>query len=111
MNIHVGRLEDMGQRFVDAFQRAQAGEAVDERHITFPSLEEMMSALTPRRLELLRQLRREEVASVKALARALGRDYKRVHEDVKTLEAAGLIVREDGRIGVPWAALAAEVAL
>jgi predicted transcriptional regulator len=111
MTVHVGGARDMGQRFSEAFRRAVAGEDFEERHITFLSLEEMMSALTPKRLELLRYLHKNNVGSIKALAQELGRDYKRVHEDVKTLEAAGLIVREAGRFGAPWTALAAEVAL
>ena len=111
MNVHVDSLEDMGRRFVDAFRRAQEGEMVDERHVTFLTLEEMMSALTPKRLELLRHLHRNAATSINALATTLGRDYKRVHEDVTILESAGLVVRDGGKLCAPWAALAAEVAL
>ncbi|MDR0379111.1 MAG: hypothetical protein LBI62_04075 [Candidatus Accumulibacter sp.] len=111
MTVHVGSARDMGRRFANAFQRADAGEDFEERHITFLSLEEMMSALSPKRLELLRYLHKNEVLSIKALALALKRDYKRVHEDAKILETAGLIVREKGRLCAPWAALAAEVSL
>jgi predicted transcriptional regulator len=111
MTVHVGGARDMGQRFSEAFRRAAAGEDFEEQHVTFLSLEEMLSALTPKRLELLRYLRKNEVDSIKALAQELGRDYKRVHEDVKILETAGLIVREAGRFGAPWAEIAAEVAL
>lgn len=111
LTVHVGSARDMGRRFAAAFDRAAAGENFEERHVTFLSLEEMMAALTPKRLELLRHLHRERAGSVKALATALGRDYKRVHEDVAVLESAGLVVREDGRLCAPWDALAAEVAL
>ncbi|WP_444980876.1 HVO_A0114 family putative DNA-binding protein [Paraburkholderia unamae] len=68
------------------------------------------AALTPRRIELLCYLHRE-ADSVIAIARALGRDFKRVHEDVATLVAAGLIVREDGQLRAPWDTLAAELTL
>jgi len=111
MTVHVGSARDMGRRFSEAFARASSGEDFEERHITFLSLEEMMSALTPKRLEVLRCLHRENVSSIKALALMLGRDYKRVHEDVTTLESAGLIVRDVGRLRAPWSALTAEVAL
>ena len=111
MTVHVGNAQDMGQCFAGAFRRAAAGESFEERNITFLSLEEMMSALTPRRLELLRHLHRHKANSIRALAAALGRDYKRVHEDVKTLETSGLVVREEDGFSAPWAALAAEVAL
>ena len=62
-------------------------------------------------LPILRYLHRTGADSVKALARELDRDYKRVHEDVAILEGAGLIVREDGRLSAPWEALTAEVSL
>lgn len=111
LTAHVGSARDMGRRFSAAFERAAAGENFEERHITFLSLEEMMTALTPKRLELLRYLHRTGADSVSALARELDRDYKRVHEDVAILESAGLIVREDGRLSAPWEALTAEVSL
>jgi predicted transcriptional regulator len=101
----------MGKRFVSAWNRAVAGEEVDERHVTFLSLEEMLAALSPKRLEQQRHLHRESAESVKALALAVKRDYKRVYEDVVILENAGVIVREDGRLSAPWESLSAGVPL
>ena len=77
----------------------------------FLSLEEMLAALSPKRLEKLRHLHRESAESVKALATALDRHYKRVYEDVVILENAGLVVREGGRLTAPWDALTAEFSL
>lgn len=111
LTVHVSGARDMGQRFVNAFERATRGEHFKESHVTFLSWQEMVAALTPKRLELLRYLHREGADSVKALACALARDYKRVHADVAALEVAGLVVRKDGRLTTPWDALAAEVAL
>ena len=48
---------------------------------------------------------------MKALAARLGRDYKRVHEDVETLAASGLLQREDGRVSAPYDAITAEMRL
>jgi hypothetical protein len=42
----------------------------------------MLNALSPKPLELLRAVRESPTRSVKSLAERLGRDYKRVHEDV-----------------------------
>jgi predicted transcriptional regulator len=84
-----------GARFVDAWQRATRGQRVDERHLSFESWEGLSRVLTGKRLELLRHLRRHPTASVAALARALGRDYKRVHEDVEALAASGLLTRDE----------------
>jgi predicted transcriptional regulator len=57
----------------------------------------LASVLTDKRHELLRHLRRHPTGSIRALARDLGRDYKRVHGDMKALAAAGLVER-DGRV-------------
>ncbi len=48
-----------------------------------------------KRLELLRHVRQNQAASVAEPARALRRDYKRVHEDVGLLVAAGLLDRTE----------------
>jgi predicted transcriptional regulator len=83
----------MAQRFIDAWHRAERGEAVEEHHVSFGSWESLARVLTPKRVELLRHLHRHEVPSVAEPARALGRDYKRVHADVEALAAAGLVDR------------------
>lgn len=89
--LHTGTLNDMGARFVDAWDRAKAGEHVEERHVTFPSWEAMTKAVSGKRLEMLRHLRRHDEKSIRALSVSLKRDYRRVHEDVTILRAAGLI--------------------
>ncbi len=53
------------------------------------------STMTGKRLELLRYLHKHPQVSVSALARALGRDYRRVHEDVEILGRAGLIEQDE----------------
>ena len=108
---NVGTLDDMGKRFVSAWHRIEHGEKVRERHVTFPDLSAMLNALSPKRLELLRDVHREPASSVKALADRLGRDYKRVHEDVETLAASGLLQRDEGRVSAPYDAITAEMRL
>ena len=96
IEIHVeGDAGAAGARFVDAWRRAVRGEQVDEHHVSFESWEGLSRVLTGKRLELLRHVRRQPASSIAALARALGRDYKRVHEDVETLAASGLLVRDE----------------
>lgn len=111
VKVNVGGLEDMGQRFTTAWHRLERGERVRERHITFPDLPAMLSALTPKRLELLRDVHQQPARSVKALAERLGRDYKRVHEDVETLAASGLLLRDKGSVSAPYDAITAEMRL
>ncbi len=86
-------------RILAAIRRAEAGVVASESHVTFESWDGLSRTLTGKRLELLRQLRRTQAASVAALAHSLGRDDKRVHEDVEILAAAGLLDRtESGEI-------------
>jgi predicted transcriptional regulator len=111
VKLNVGTLDDMGKRFVNAWHRLERGERVRERHLTFPDLSALLSALTPKRLELLRDVHRLPARSVKALAERLGRDYKRVHEDVETLTTSGLLSREHGTVSAPYDAITAEMRL
>jgi predicted transcriptional regulator len=111
LRIHIGGPEDMGRRFVDAWKRAEAGEAVDESHITFLDLGTLLSTLTPKRLTLLRHVRQHPSANVRALATALKRDYKNVHRDVDALTKLGLLSRDAGGVAAPFAELEAKLAL
>ena len=95
IHVHVGEsLDDVGARSIDAWHRMQRGEHVNEKHVSFSDWETMVRVLSPKRLELLRHLHRHPASSIRALAQALGRDYRRVHEDVEALEAAGLLDRD-----------------
>ncbi len=98
VQVHVGdSLETIGQRVIEAWHRMERGEltgANAEIHVGFATWEMMVRVLSPKRLELLRHLHRNPAKSVRALAQALGRDYRRVHEDVEALEAAGLLERD-----------------
>ena len=91
IKVHVDRLEDMAGRFLSAWKRAEAGEELDERHVSFESWEALTRAISPKRLELLKWLNRHHEPSIRALSKSLERDYHRVHEDVQILRAAGLI--------------------
>ncbi|MBL6929334.1 MAG: hypothetical protein ISR44_09195 [Rhodospirillales bacterium] len=92
---HIGNIDDMGERFVDAWERAEAGDDVNERHVTFSSWEAMSKAMSGKRLEMLRHLRRHKERSIRSLSLHLKRDYRRVHEDVTILRNAGLISQVD----------------
>ncbi|HEY3638373.1 MAG TPA: hypothetical protein VGK90_09490 [Rhizomicrobium sp.] len=82
---------EASRRFADAWHRAERGESVNERHLAFESWDALARVLTGKRMELLRYVRRHRIASVRALAKALGRDYSNVHADVQALAAAGLL--------------------
>lgn len=97
VHLHVGEgLEAAGARFLDAWKRAEAGELRPDNaevHLGFATFEDMVRVLSPKRLELLRHLHRNPARSVRQLAVSLGRDYRRVHDDVAALQEAGLLER------------------
>jgi predicted transcriptional regulator len=98
VQVHVGEtLAKVGQRFIDGWHRAERGELTPENaelHVGFESWETMVSTLSPKRLEFLRHVYQHPAKNILALAQALGRDYRRVHEDVAALEVAGLVDRD-----------------
>lgn len=94
-----GSLRDAAARVADAWHRAERGEAVTPQDtVTFATWSALASVMTDRRHEMLRHLHAHPAPSIRALARDLGRDFKRVHEDVTALESIGLIEREDGTL-------------
>ena len=112
VSVHVGEgPEASGRRFVEAWQRAQRGDAGTETHLSFESWELLARTLTPKRLALLRHVHRHPATSVAALARMLGRDYKRVHEDIELLTAAGLIERDEGQVRAEYDEIRATITL
>jgi predicted transcriptional regulator len=95
LQLHVGdSLDDIGARAISAWHRMERGEEVNEKHVSFETWETMVRVLSPKRLELLRHVHRDPAKNIRVLAQALGRNYRRVHEDVEALEAAGLLERD-----------------
>ena len=56
-------------------------------------------------------VRRHQVTSVRALAKALGRDYSNVHADVQALTAAGLLDTADGRVQADYDVIETRIAI
>jgi predicted transcriptional regulator len=69
----------------------------------FTSPEALRRFLTPKKLELIRLIRKRQPNSINELAAVAGRDFKRVYEDVMSLTEAGLVdlAREKGRKAAP----------
>ena len=107
-----GAMEDeASRRFVDAWHRATRGEKFHERHLAFESWDALSRLLTGKRMELLRYVRRHKVTSVRALAKALGRDYNNVHGDVQALTSAGLSDTTDGGMRADYDAIETRIAI
>ena len=99
------------RRFIEAWHRAERGERFHERHLAFESWDALARVLTKKRMELLRYVRRHKVASVRALAKALKRDYSNVHADVQALGAAGLLDVADSGIRADYDEIETRIAV
>jgi predicted transcriptional regulator len=107
-----GRMEeDASRRFVDAWHRAERGETFHERHLAFETWDALARVLTGKRMELLHHVRRHKVASVRALAKALGRDYSNVHADVQALTEAGLLDAAGGGLQADYDVIETRIAI
>jgi len=107
-----GAIEQEAARyFVDAWHRAERGETFREHHLAFESWDTLARILTGKRMELLGYVRRHDVTSVRALAKALGRDYSNVHADVQALRAAGLLDATDGGVRADYDVIETKIAI
>lgn len=77
INAHIGSLEDMGRRFAAAWKAAEVGRDIARDHVTFLDLGSFIAAMSPRRLELMRHLRRAGPMSVRRLAGELAATINR----------------------------------
>ena len=69
----------------------------------FDNLPSLLKHLTPKRFELLQELRRLGHTSINALAKHLHRQYRNVFDDIKAMERLGLVEKDkSGHFYVPW---------
>jgi predicted transcriptional regulator len=107
-----GSLRDDLTAFEDVWKRAEGGEHLEREVIhAFESWSALASVLTGERYRLLRHLHAHPEPSVSALARSLGRQFRRVHADVAALEGAGLVDRTDGTVRATADRITAEIRL
>jgi len=91
----VEEVESTKRRWVSALKGKRVGAGVEV--ISVPSWEVLGKVLSPPRLEILAAVPELKPASIAALAKALGRDFKNVHADVRFLAEVGLLMlRETG---------------
>lgn len=90
--IRIRRLGDALDSFRETWKAVEQGKKVERQGGTyFTSLEAARKVLTPRRMQLLRAIRREAPGSLNRLAQLVGRDLENVQEDVRALAAHGLV--------------------
>jgi predicted transcriptional regulator len=98
-------LEAVRAGFLSAWSTGEyAGE-----HFDFESPAALFRVLTPKRWELIECLQKSGPLGVRALARALGRDVKRVHDDASALILIGMVEKTpDGKLAVPFGEIRAD---
>jgi len=81
---------------IASLEQSDAVDAVPA--LSFTSYDDLMETLTPRVLELIEAIRREEPSSINETARIVDRDVKNVHEELSRLAQLGIIwFEEDGQ--------------
>lgn len=112
LKVHVEDWNATAARVAETWHRAERGEpAAAGHHLSFRSWDTLAAVLTVKRLELLRHLHRRPTTSIAELARALNRDYRRVHDDVERLLAAGLIDRTSDGLRAEYDAIQTTIAM
>jgi predicted transcriptional regulator len=83
----------------EGIEALDRGESVDSTPtLSFTSYDHLMETLTPRVLDLIEAIRREQPSSINETARVVDRDVKNVHEELSRLARLGIIFfEEDGQ--------------
>jgi len=87
----------------DGIEALERGDAVDSTPtLSFTSYDDLMETLTPRVLDLVEAIRRQEPSSINETARIVDRDVKNVHGELSRLAQLGIIFFEqDGQCKRP----------
>ena len=99
------------RRFTAAWHRAEQGESFRERHLAFENWDTLARILTSKRLDILRYVHRHATASIRALAKALERDYSNVHADVRALRNVGLLDVTKSGVRVDYDSIETKIAI
>lgn len=109
-NDELASLKAMGERFVAAWKTGEAQDPVAV--LSFSSPAQLFSVISPKRWELIERLQKIGPSSQRGLARTLGRDIKRVHEDLAVLMEWGIVENSaDGKVFVPYDEIEADFTL
>ena len=89
-----------------AAARAAQADTYQGEVLNFETPAQFFGQLTEKRWDLVRAAQGKDEMSVRELARTVGRDVKRVHEDIVVLAGLGLLERtESGGVVCPFASM------
>lgn len=107
--IHIRKASDALAAARDGFLAAWKTGEYQGEHFDFESPAALFRVLTPKRWDLIECLQGTGPIGVRALARNLGRDVKRVHDDAAAMIGIGMIEKTpDGKLTVPFDAIRAD---
>ena len=87
--------EEFREEVTEGIETLEQGDTVDSAPtLSFTSYDDLMETLTPRVLDLVEAIRREEPSSINEAARVVDRDVKNVHEELSRLAQLGIIFFE-----------------
>ena len=94
--VTVNSSDEFHDDVTDDIKSLEHGDSVDATPtLSFTSYDDLMETLTPRVLELIEAVRREEPSSINETARVVDRDIKNVHEELSRLAQLGIIFFEE----------------
>ena len=94
------------------FLKAWSTEKYQGETFEFESSAALFRLLTPKRWELVEKLQGAGEISLRGLARLLGRDVRRVWDDVHALLDSGIVEKNDeGKLFVPYTEINADFTL
>lgn len=93
------------QRTADAFEQALDGDSTGEnapRRLSFENTDQLAQVFTPRAIDLLQAIAREDPGSIREATRLVDRDIKQVSENLERLGEYGVVeFVEEGRAKRP----------
>lgn len=104
LRIEISTPQAAMEAFAQTWERLERGEAFNQvESIGFESLSELLSTLTPRRLELIQTLKRSGPTPIGDLTEPIEDDRTSNRTDVGTLIDLGILEIDDRqRVLVPW---------
>ena len=93
VEIGIRSTDDVLREAAETMKSVAEGKKVRPKthRLFFTSPEALRRFLTPKRLELIRLVRKRRPSSINQLAVLAHRDFKRVYEDIMSLAEAGLV--------------------
>ena len=91
--------DEFHDNVTDGIEALERGDAVASTPtLSFASYDELMATLTPRVLDVIEAIRRDEPGSINETVRVVDRDVKNVHKELSRLAQLGIIFfEEDGQ--------------